>query len=41
MEIFDTNHQLTAKDIQPGEKGEAGVYEIELKILADVGLVDC
>ena len=24
---------------QPGEKGESGVYEIELKILADVGLV--
>tara|TARA_Y100000768_G_scaffold333463_1_gene273530 strand:+ start:393 stop:1370 length:978 start_codon:yes stop_codon:yes gene_type:complete len=36
---YKTSTNQAPRVSQPGEKGEAGVYEIELKILADVGLV--
>ena len=36
---YKTSTNQAPRISQPGEKGEAGVYEIELKILADVGLV--
>ena len=36
---YKTSTNQAPRVSQPGEKGESGVYEIELKILADVGLV--
>ncbi len=36
---YKTSTNRAPRVSQPGEKGETGVYEIELKILADVGLV--
>ena len=36
---YKTSTNQAPRASQPGEKGESGVYEIELKILADVGLV--
>ena len=36
---YKTSTNQAPRISQPGEKGESGVYEIELKILADVGLV--
>ena len=36
---YKTSTNQAPRVAQPGEKGESGVYEIELKILADVGLV--
>ena len=36
---YKTSTNQAPRVSQPGEKGESGIYEIELKILADVGLV--
>lgn len=36
---FKSSTNQAPRKAQPGESGESGVYEIELKILADVGLV--
>jgi len=36
---FKSATNRTPRKAQPGEPGESGVFEIELKILADVGLV--
>ena len=36
---YKTSTNQAPRVSQPGEKGDAGIYEIELKILADVGLV--
>ena len=36
---YRTSTNQAPRVSQPGEKGESGVYQIELKILADVGLV--
>ena len=36
---YKTSTNQAPRVSQPGEKGESGVYQIELKILADVGLV--
>ena len=36
---YKTSTNQAPRNSQPGEEGETGVFEIELKILADVGLV--
>ena len=36
---FKSSTNQAPRKAQPGESGESGIYEIELKILADVGLV--
>jgi GTP-binding protein len=36
---FKTSMNQAPRKAQPGEKGEYGRYEIELKVLADIGLV--
>ena len=36
---FKTSTNQAPRKSQPGEMGESGIYEIELKVLADVGLV--
>ena len=36
---FKSSTNRTPRKAQPGEPGESGIYEIELKVLADVGLV--
>ncbi len=36
---YKTSTNQAPRISQPGEEGEAGLYEIELKVLADVGLV--
>ena len=36
---FKTSTNRAPRKAQPGKPGESGIYEIELKVLADVGLV--
>ncbi len=36
---FKSSTNRAPRKAQPGEPGESGIYEIELKVLADVGLV--
>ena len=36
---FKTSTKQTPRKAQPGIEGESGIFEIELKVLADVGLV--
>ena len=36
---FKSSTRQAPRNAQPGKKGESGIFEIELKILADVGLV--
>ena len=36
---FKTSTKQAPRKAQPGVKGESGIFEIELKVLADVGLV--
>jgi GTP-binding protein len=36
---FKSSQNRSPRKAQPGEKGEKGIFQIELKILADVGLV--
>ena len=36
---FKTSTKRVPRKAQPGTEGESGIFEIELKVLADVGLV--
>ena len=36
---YKTSTNQAPRKSQPGKKGETGIFEIELKLLADVGLV--